>query len=179
MTFIRTFMASICLSLATATTSLAATIVDPAFYTRLDLDVTHDLAGFDILGNATGPASLTFRYGVWSSSGQDHEWDLTLTFNGVDLLPTTSITTAYFTGSGTTATYDVSSLVTGGLNTLSAFATLATGETGRYALGDISLDYTVGVTPPPPSPVPLPASLPLLGLSLAGIGLFSRRRRTG
>jgi len=149
-------------------TAFAATITDPMLYKDIHTGSSFNFSGFTIAGSASGPATLDIRYGQWN--GTTASVDLTFTFNGTALAPALNSTGAYFSNPAY-GSYDVSSLVTSGLNTLSVFGTLVSGGPTTYAVGELKLTYN------PVAAVPLPATLPLLFAALGGLGLVARRRK--
>jgi hypothetical protein len=155
------------LSVLYVTSAKATIITDPVFYDDLSTGISIDLAGFTIAGPASGPADLSLRFGQWS--GPTAEIDLVFTFNGSALLPAAVSTAAYF-GTPAYITYDVSSLVTTGLNTLSVFGTLISGGDTTYSVAEATLEYSAVES------VPAPATLALFGLGLAGIGWSKRKK---
>lgn len=162
---LKTFVALIAFA-AFGTIAAAATVEDPMLYDDLDVDVVHEFAGFDTMGPAMGPAVLSIRYGGWTGAG-DAVIDLAFSFNGTLLSPVTMSSGAYFSDPAST-TYDVSTLIVSGLNTLSVLGTLTSGGASTFAVGELSLEFDAAT-------VPLPAALPLLLVGLAGLGIARRR----
>ena len=144
----------------------AAIITDPTLYEDLSVDVVNNLSGFNIAGPASGPATLSLRFGQWN--GAAAVLDLAFTFNGTELLPYANSTGAYFTNPASIV-YDVSSLVTSGLNTLSVFGTLVSGGPVTFAVGEATLEYSA-------TSVPEPTALTLLIFGLAGIA-YARKQK--
>ncbi|MEO8122930.1 MAG: PEP-CTERM sorting domain-containing protein [Burkholderiales bacterium] len=95
-----------------------------------------------------------------------------MTFNGIDLAGFAS-TGAYYSDPAA-IDIDVSSLVTSGVNTLSTFATMVSGEPLTYALGEITLTYDST----PAVPEPATSGLLLVGIAALVVGASLRRRAT-
>lgn len=170
MKFIQVTATAVLLAISSVT-AFATTVTDPTLYSNLDVDTSHTLAGFNLVGPVSGPATLEMRYGVWNGGGAQTA-ELTVTFNGTALAPTISFSNAYFSGGPIFASFDVSSLVVSGFNSLSVFAHNISGVE-QFAVGEISLEY-VGS-----GAVPVPAALPLFasGLGLLGLAGWRRRRK--
>jgi hypothetical protein len=151
-------------------TSANATIItDPSRYEDLSAGTSYDLAGFTIVGPVSGPADLSIRFGHWNGD-VTAILELVFTFNGSVLSPLVESTGAYFS-SPESITYNVGTLVSSGLNTLSVFATLTSIESATYTVGEITLEYTSSN-----QNVSSPATLALMGLGLIGLGWSSRKR---
>lgn len=160
------------IALGSTAGALAATVSDPVLYEDIPTGVVFDFAGFTIVGPASGPATLDIRFGQWN--GPTTVIDLAFTFNGTLLAPALVSDGAYYSQPAF-GSYDVSSLVTSGLNTLSVFGTdvAVPGDT-TFAVGELVLNYT-----PESTVIPLPAGLPLLLGALGALGLVARRRQAG
>lgn len=156
------------LSVLYVTSAKATIITDPVFYEDLSTGISIDLAGFTVAGPASGPADLSLRFGQWT--GLAAEIELVFTFNGSTLLPAAVSISAYFDTPAAYITYDVSTLVTTGLNTLSVFGTLISGGPTTYSVAEATLEYSAVGS------VPAPATLALFGLGLAGIGWSKRKK---
>ena len=152
--------------MSSATVSANVTVTDPNLYKDLTAGISHDLAGFSLTGPVGGPAALSVRYGQWNGP-PGGVLDIVLTFNGAALGHISS-SGAYFSSPASTS-LDVSSLVTSGFNSFSAFATNVSAIPVTYALGEISLEYVS-------SAVPELGSLAQLGLGLAGLAFAMRRK---
>jgi hypothetical protein len=122
---------------------------------------THQLASrFDIslMSGAISPISV--RTLVSASNAL---------YTGSILAPTTTFSTAG-SGSSTNTTPDLS----GPFSETVVYEIVANGEGGA----NVAIDISTILSSAPPS-VPEPASLVLLGVGLAGVGLFFRRRKAG
>jgi len=153
---------------ASTMASNAATVEDPTLYEDLETGVMSVFDGFLITDLAAGPATLNIRYGRWTGAG-DAVVDLVFSLNGTTLLPSITMDNTYFSSPESTS-YDVTSLLVDGLNTLSAMGTLSSGGDTTYGVGELSVEYVA-------SSVPLPAGLPLLLSALAVGGVVSRRKK--
>ena len=143
----------------------AATLTDPTLYSDLGQNSVINLAGFDVGTGASGPATLALRYGGWTG-GLD-TITINVKFNGSNLLPLISSSGAYYSNPAYMS-YDVSTFLVDGLNTISLYAFSALNNT-TYAVGEVSLSFETAV-------VPLPASLPLILAGLGMLGIVARRR---
>ncbi|MCW8944045.1 MAG: hypothetical protein OQL27_04665 [Sedimenticola sp.] len=142
----------------------AVTITSPVLYSDISAGLSSDLIPFAVPilpGPGYGPASLSLRYGGWNGA-TDAVIDLIFTFNGSALGPAAVVDNAYF-DIPKFITYDVSSLVSSGPNTLSVFGNHISGGTATYAVGEATLEFTV-------TGVPVPATFFLVVFGLVSIG---------
>lgn len=149
---------------AAASSAATVTLTDANAYLDLSPGADHTLAGFNISGAAGGPATLHVRFGRWN--GQDATLAIVLDFHGADLAAFTSAGAYY--SNPESIDIDVSSLVSSGMNTLSAFATLVSGGPTTYSLGEISLTYNnqPGTSMPEPAPLAMFAAAAMAGLAM-------------
>lgn len=169
MTLLRGCQAALLCLFASTASAATVTLEDATLYRDLATGVPIVLPGFDTGPSAFGPATLTVRYGLWNGPGTATV-SLMLMFNGNALSPVT-VNDGYYS-TPTTFSWDVSSLITAGLNSLGALGNTLSEDTS-YAVGEISLTYETSAAT---SDVPLPASLPLALLALGTLGLANRRR---
>ena len=161
---LKSIFASVLLLAGSFNVATAATVLEePTLYSDLSVGTVYNLAGFT-LGPISGSYDLVVRYGIWGGLAQ--QVDIALTFDGTTLTPTIIDTGAYYTPP-LSASFDVSSLVHSGLNTLSVDGVNDSGPVsgvGSYAIG------------PVPAATPLPAALPLFATGLGALGLLGWRR---
>ena len=144
----------------------ATTYLEPALYSNLSPGTDYSLGGFD-LGPVSGSYDLVVPYGIWDGFGTAQQVDITLTFDGTTLSPVIVSTGAYYSDPESIS-YDISSLVHSGFNTLSVDGVDDSGAlsgVGSYAVGG-----AVTATP-------LPAALPLFAGGLGAMGLLGWRRK--
>ena len=98
--------------------------------------------------------------------------------NGWEMVGTSNYSNGYTDGSGRTA--NVNSGMLSSSHWLVAAANTALGWSDGWTGNDyfkLNKIYGKAGTPPPPTGVPSPSTLPLLAISLIGLGLASRRRK--
>ena len=164
-----TSILALVVSVTAGTAAHAATLNDPAIYKDLSSGVAHSLNDFAVSDLDNGPSTLSLRYGRWNGDG-NAIFDFAPTFNGVKLA-TVQINNDY-NSTPTSYQWDVSSLITSGVNTLSVLGVNQNNGDNMttFAVGDATLEYQTVAA------VPLPASLPLILVGIAGLGLATRKR---
>jgi hypothetical protein len=160
---LKSLFVSVLLLAGSFTAATAATVLDVPLYSDLNVGAVNALSDINVTGPISGTYDLFVRYGIWNGGGVQ-QVDITLTFDGSILSPTLESTSGYYT-TLQSYSFDVSSLVQPGLNTLSVSGVDVSGV-AQYAVGELA-----------PAPTPLPAALPLFATGLGAMGLFGWRRK--